>query len=116
MCGLCDGRIIVKNKITEIYHTDIKWNIDGLTLSQAIQSLQSYQEDFGPDALLDLYRESYSDDCDYDLRIISIREETDEEAKAREALALKESLYKKQLQQEAELRAYEELRIKLGKI
>lgn len=109
-----DGKIEMKNKITDVHISDIKWDIDGLTIDQAIQSLQAYQEDFGPEALLDLYKESYSDD-DYTLRIISIREETDEEAKSRVEAAQKKFLDKKKLQQQADLRAYEELRRRLGK-
>jgi len=104
----------MKNEITITHQNDIKWDIDGMTLTQAIAQLQEWLEDYGPEAKIDLYKEYY-DNYEHDIRIITTREETEQEAQARIDKAQKEFLDKQKRQEQADIKAYEELRKKLGK-
>lgn len=104
----------MKNEITTTHQRDIKWGIDGMSLSQAITQFQEWLEDYGPEAKIDLYKEDY-EDYEHSIRIITSREETDQEAQARIDKAQKEFLDKQKRQEQADLRAFEELRKKLGK-
>lgn len=103
----------MKNKITTVHESDVHWNLDGCTLQEAAQELQRLFELYGPEAKLDWYREDYSEG-DYELRIISVREETDEEAKRREEKALAEFIRKQDAQKASDLAAYKQLQEKLG--
>lgn len=104
----------MKNEITTIHQRDIKWDLDGMTIPQAIEQLQEWLEDYGSYAKIDLYKDHY-DDYEHDLRIISVRQETEQEAEARVNKAQKDFLDKQRRQEEADLKAYEELAKKLGK-
>lgn len=104
----------MKNEITTTYQTDIKWDLDGKTLQEAIEMLKEWAEDYGLDAKIDLYKEHY-DNYENEIRIISTREETDQEEQARIDKAQKEFLDKQKRQEQSDLRAFEELRKKLGK-
>lgn len=100
----------MKNKITTILERDIKWDLDGLTIPEAIQFLRNMAECFGEGVLLDVDSEDYS--CD--IRLIHIRDETDEEAKQREEEALAEFMSKQDPEYLADLATYKHLKQKLG--
>lgn len=104
----------MKNEITTTHQRDIKWDIDGMTIPQAIELLQEWLDDYGSEAKLDLYKEDY-EDYEHQLRIISVRQETDQETEIRVNKAQKEFLDKQRRQEEADLKAYEQLAKKLGK-
>jgi len=102
----------MKNKIISEYHSDIKWDIDGMSMLELYEQVKIWADEYGNEAKIDLYRE-YSED-EWNIRIISERLETDEEAKIRQEAALAIFLRGKKVQEEQDLRTYKALQIKLG--
>lgn len=103
---------IPKQRI-EIFRQHISlYDLDGLSMIEAIDYLQEMVETYGipPDAKFDWGYDNQDDEKS--LKMVIERFETDEEAKVRQDKALEESNRKRRIQEEVDRRAYEALRLR----
>jgi hypothetical protein len=107
--------IIPKKKIVG-ERTDIcLWTIDGYTLEEAIQYLRERADGMPEGSTFEWSNDDPGDrDEEKSLKLVYMRDETDEEAKARQDSAQLVFLTRQRIQEHVDRRAYDELHKRFG--
>ena len=106
---------IPKQKIrAEIAYVDL-WTIDGYTLEEAIEYLRTVADGMPEGSTFDWSSDDPTDrDEEKTLKLVFMREETDEEAKCRQDQAQKVFETRQRIQDQIDRRAYDELHKRFG--